>query len=459
MFLRMPARDSDPLGLLLRAFALGGLVVIVFIAGAWVAWRDVPPFRDLLRNAFLGAEALGEARRSEDTVPRHSTIWRRREKRDTERLGVTVLDRDRAFPGPTLVMVGQSARLIALDGTVRHSWDLAYEKFRNPQALLRKSVSPSRLYARPGRVLAGGDLMAILEVKGHSPEGLALVRVDREGNPRWVFHGYVHHDFDVAPDGRVFALGQGVRAEPPVGLEMLRGPLVDERLYILSPGGELLEDLPLLETFTNSPYRAILERLGKFSRYDKGDYLHANNVDVATAATAARFDFVREGQVLLSLLRPSAVAVLDLPSRRISWARVGPWREQHDPDFLDNGNLLVFDNRGDLDRGGRSRVVEVDPRTGGIVWEYPGNGGGSLWSRVRGDQQRLPNGNTLINEETRGRLLEVTPGGEIVWEYRCPFPYPGDEPGADQVVCCVLSARRYAEGELDFPMNGAPEGR
>ena len=35
--------------------------------------------------------------------------------------------------------------------------------------------------------------------------------------------------------------------------------------------------------------------------------------------------------------------------------------------------------------------------------------------------QRLPNGNTLITEGSGGRLIEVTPGHEIVWEYISPY--------------------------------------
>jgi hypothetical protein len=33
-----------------------------------------------------------------------------------------------------------------------------------------------------------------------------------------------------------------------------------------------------------------------------------------------------------------------------------------------------------------------------------------------GDANRLPNGNTLIVNVTRGRIVEVTPEGEVVWE-------------------------------------------
>jgi hypothetical protein len=34
-----------------------------------------------------------------------------------------------------------------------------------------------------------------------------------------------------------------------------------------------------------------------------------------------------------------------------------------------------------------------------------------------GTQKRLPNGNTFIAEDNTGRLFQVKPDGEIVWEY------------------------------------------
>ena len=46
-----------------------------------------------------------------------------------------------------------------------------------------------------------------------------------------------------------------------------------------------------------------------------------------------------------------------------------------------------------------------------------------MYSLVRSCQQQLPNGNVLITESDRGRLLEVTRAGEIVWEYWNPYNY------------------------------------
>ena len=41
-----------------------------------------------------------------------------------------------------------------------------------------------------------------------------------------------------------------------------------------------------------------------------------------------------------------------------------------------------------------------------------------------GGVQRLANGNTLICESLHGRVFEVTPEGEIVWDYVCPMYHP-----------------------------------
>ena len=51
--------------------------------------------------------------------------------------------------------------------------------------------------------------------------------------------------------------------------------------------------------------------------------------------------------------------------------------------------------------------------------------------------QRLPNGNTMIDEGATGRVFEVTPRGEIVWEYRSPYSYVTPLKG-------VINYRAYA---------------
>ena len=87
--------------------------------------------------------------------------------------------------------------------------------------------------------------------------------------------------------------------------------------------------------------------------------------------------------------------------------------------------MLLFDNGGHRPRSTYSRVLEVDPTDNSIAWEYRGDPPISFHSPNISSADRLPNGNTLICEGAPGRVFEVTPLGEIVWEYVNPFFAPG----------------------------------
>jgi hypothetical protein len=66
-------------------------------------------------------------------------------------------------------------------------------------------------------------------------------------------------------------------------------------------------------------------------------------------------------------------------------------------------------------------VIEVDPTNNSIVWQYADQSIFSFFSAYISGAQRLPNGNTLICEGVHGRIFEVTPECEVVWEYISPY--------------------------------------
>jgi hypothetical protein len=116
---------------------------------------------------------------------------------------------------------------------------------------------------------------------------------------------------------------------------------------------------------------------------------------------------------------------------------IGPHMAHMIPQGLPGaGNILVFDNGGVAGYGALlpglpgtypatyrdySRVIEFNPLTFKVVWEYQckktGKNGRKFYSRLISGAQRLENGNTLITEGGTGRVFEVSPKGEIVWEY------------------------------------------
>ena len=50
-----------------------------------------------------------------------------------------------------------------------------------------------------------------------------------------------------------------------------------------------------------------------------------------------------------------------------------------------------------------------------------------FFSATRGGCQEQPNGNILIAESNKGRVFEITPAGEIVWEYFSEFTDGGNK--------------------------------
>ena len=103
--------------------------------------------------------------------------------------------------------------------------------------------------------------------------------------------------------------------------------------------------------------------------------------------------------------------------------------------------MLIFDN-GPHRRGpSGSRVIEVDPTSNEIAWEYKGTPAISFFSFHVSGAERLPNGNTLVCEGGAGRLFELTPNKELVWEYINPFFVPDSRFGS--VTNASYRAHRY----------------
>ena len=133
---------------------------------------------------------------------------------------------------------------------------------------------------------------------------------------------------------------------------------------------------------------------------------------------------------MVSYRLTSTVGIVDRASGAFKW-KWGPGEiyHQHHPTWLDNGRVLIFDNGGHRRGASFSRIVEVDPATNEIHWEYQGMPAISFYSYNISSAERQPNGNTLICEGAPGRMFEVTPRGEVVWEYINPFPVFNDGPG------------------------------
>ena len=142
------------------------------------------------------------------------------------------------------------------------------------------------------------------------------------------------------------------------------------------------------------------------------DVMHTNTIEMLNRDVPP---LGRENDILLSIREIDSIAVLKVDQKKMTWSwGPGQLSRQHRPTLLDNGHVMVFDNGYEK---GYSRILEFDPKTKEIKWNYNSKNTRNFFSSKTGMVQRLPNGNTLITETNGGRVFEVNEDGETVWEY------------------------------------------
>jgi hypothetical protein len=420
------------------------------LLGAAVIFFDLPSSA-YLRKAFVGGAAWYEQTQEPPPPPEQQPP-----------ITVGKIDKpDKTCDGFTLSLCsgGPRAVLINMRGETVHQWYTPFKTvWYDLLPRLRVPLKESEVYFNDGHLYPNGDLLVLVEGPGNArrlAESYGLVKLDKESRVLWKYTAGCHHGFDVGEDGTIYALTYDFVKELPPGMEYIPTPCIVDCVDVISSDGKLVKRLPLLDAFRNSPFAALLSTLEKpwlfrdltppdapmqaaQDEMRRRDVLHTNTVKVLSRALAPKFPAFKAGQLLISPRHLDALAVLDPDSGKVVWGARGPWHAQHDPSFLDNGHLLLFDNLGSP-RG--ARVLEYDPQTQAFPWSYPDDNGTRFFSRIRGATQRLANGNTLIVNSGEGELFEVTPGREVVWS--CSF-------GHVSLNC----ARRYGPQDLTFLKGG-----
>jgi len=223
---------------------------------------------------------------------------------------------------------------------------------------------------------------------------------------------------------------------------------------------EHIDELGFNEEARNALYRH--PNMRKLSR-DVADWMHINTLSLVGPnkwydSGDERF---HPDNIIWSSRMSNILAITDKTTGHIVW-RVGPDYSStmnlrklgqiigpHHVHLVPRGlpgegNILVYDNGGMAGYGNPnpgaplgmnnairdySRVIEFEPLTLEVIWKYtPVEAqlimpmqSALFYSHLVSSAQRLPNGNTLITEGATGRIFEVTPNHETVWEYLSPY--------------------------------------
>jgi len=418
-----------------------------FVGGAAVYSYQITPY-PLLRDAFAAAGALYQKHIVYETeVTLHEYLWAPARRPDK---GVTVHRPGEAFDGVTLVLSthAQEAALIDMEGRAVHRWALPFSSVWPDPPHIADPVHDGFIYWRAGHVYPNGDLLVIYIGESDTPYGYGLVKMDKDSQVVWKYAERVHHDLDIGEDGRIYTLIHRINRGGLPGVPGIATPFIEDLVVVLSPDGEELQRVSVPEALRDSDYRDAL----RLTHVGRGDILHTNTVELVDRTIERPGLTFEKGQVIVSMRTIGVIAAIDLDAAAVTWALRGAWKWQHDPDLLANGNILIFDNLGHIGKGGASRLIEFDPLTQEVVWQYAGDEDATFRSRVRARQQRLPNGNTLVTESEGGRLFEVTPGKEIVWEYL--NPHRAGKNG--ELIAWLTGGKRFDVNDLPFLAQAAP---
>ncbi len=383
--------------------------------------------------------------------------------------GTTIYKPDKAYSGYTIFSIDHvGSFLIDMRGNVVHEW---------------KNVG----HDHPAKMLPGGHVMGQAGKEGRiyqHDDANDLVIADWDGKIKWSFpKAGMHHDFQregnpvgyyvpgMEPNvekGKTLVLTNKVVTNKKISDK----PLLDDMIYIVDDQGKVtwqwsanehIEEMGFSLEARNTMYRYPNYVMANTPGVVGGDWIHLN-----TASWLGPNKMYDQGDqrfhpdnIIYDGRQTNTTGIIDHRTGKIVW-HLGPDFEStkelreigctvglHHAHMIPKGlpgegNILIFDNGGmsgygapnpmapygmNNTRRDYSRVIEIDPVKMVIVWQYDANKAGyrdmsKFFSDYISSAQRLPNGNTLITEGSVGRLFEVTPKGETVWEYINPFYQP-----------------------------------
>jgi len=227
-------------------------------------------------------------------------------------------------------------------------------------------------YTNPGfdvQLLPNDHIMYLLPGNG-------VYEIDRSGNVLWSYlDSKVSHDFKRLPNGNTLInRGNEDTKDTAQAIEV-------------DPQGKIVWQWFAKSVYDKAPYSSI---------YREG-WAHVNAVtrlpNGNTLVNMRNFNITAE-------INPQGSVVW-----QYDWSSIG--QNPHEPEVLPNGNILVCLHHNPV------QVVEINPKSNEIIWQYifnedQGNPGNNR------DADRLPNGNILINDAIK--IVEITPAKEIVWQ-------------------------------------------
>jgi len=220
--------------------------------------------------------------------------------------------------------------------------------------------------------------------------------------------GWAHHDMVQLPDGGVAVLQHDLRSwfDPEQGLEV---EVIGDAIVEFAPDGSSRQ------VYSTWDWREpeVHERFYKPGALE-GDWTHANGLhfDEDSGTYMMSLGYVN---TVLQVSAASGELVREFGGEGYRVVQGEPFVFQHDPNWTEDGTLLMSSSIGESHR---VMAIEyaLDDLDESLSERWSFGKDEAFESMAGGQAFRLDNGNTLLNTGYRGLLVEVSPEGEPVWE-------------------------------------------
>jgi hypothetical protein len=371
---------------------------LAFLYGTAVGkWEWFP--HSFLNRAIAQARSIGGIQKSHEKV--------------FDRHGARTAKQEKVQPGLTAVTSWWTssngrkfgAKLMSSEGEVVHEWMVNREELFEDDMLQREHPGETDIHG--SHLLANGELLVNLEYVG-------MARIDACGEVLWTLTEGNHHSISQAEDGSFWV--PAVSQTPRLGSEQYPdfpglGKVWMDRILHVSEGGEIIQDINVLDILYSNGLEHFLFKYGQTS----GDVTHINDIEPLSSDYSDEYPIFDTGDLLVSARNINLVFVVDPETGEVKWHVDGPFIQQHDPDYIGDGWVGVFDNSRGAPYG--SRILGFKPNTDSMKVLFQGEYLERFSTSHKGKWEMLGNGNMLLTEEEAGRVVEVSPKGKLVWEW------------------------------------------
>jgi len=316
-------------------------------------------------------------------------------------------------------MDGRKVYLIDMQGNTVRQWRIPCSLGGTCELL------PNSNLLCPGKV--GDSPVAHLEgTTGH------IFEMDRDNNIVWEYkEPHLHHNIRRLENGNTLVL-KYIHVPPDVASRVKGGvgetadPMWADAIQEIDTSGKAVWEWVAYEHL--DPEKDTICPICR-----KSEWTHATSVDV-----------VDDDKLLVTFMRIHMVMMISRKTGEVTWRwGQGELAHPNEARMLHNGNVLVLDN-GRHAPGiglGFSRLIEVNPGNGAMVWSFQERIPFDFYTCFMGSVQRLRNENCLVCEAVTGRIFEITPHGDLAWEFVNPHRHKGTPEWGKHNF--VYGARRY----------------